>query len=76
MGDSAHPERAAEWADLLAEIDRLRALPVIATCGECGHVGFGDYCCHPTFDGLEKHQRQELSHDAAPPSWCPMRGQQ
>ncbi|MGL4257970.1 MAG: hypothetical protein ACRCSL_16675 [Microbacterium sp.] len=67
-----------EWRllleEALVEIDRLRRLPVVETCGECGHVGFGDYCSHQRFDGLEKHDRPELSHNAAPPEWCPLRG--
>lgn len=67
-------EVRAELDRLRAELYRLRRLPVIKTCGECGHVGFGDYCSHPRFDGMEKHDRPELSQDAAPPEWCPLRG--
>lgn len=59
--------------ELLAEIDRLRALPVIATCGECGwHVdslGARD-CGYPGMCGAVG----SVESDPAPPAWCPLRG--
>lgn len=63
-------DRAA--IDLLAEIDRLRALPVIATCEDCAHlrryVGMPDYCAHTSTVG------RDTDADAAPPEWYPLRG--
>ena len=59
------------------EIVRLRALPVLATCGECGWAtddpdsptdpGSGEWC------GRDERKRQ-IRTDAAPPSWCQYRG--
>lgn len=72
-----------ERAELLAEIDRLRALPVLRTCGDCRYhltnvravaqgaapwVGVvGADCSHE--DGPE-----ECDASSAPPSTCPLRG--
>lgn len=61
---------------LLAEIDRLRALPVIATCGECGYrssrlgseIGAVMRVC------TNAYPPRETDYDAAPPGWCPLRG--
>lgn len=57
--------------------DAVRALPVLATCGECGWAtddpespsdpGSGEWC------GRDAKRRQ-IRTDAAPPSWCPLRG--
>lgn len=57
----------SETRDLLAEIDRLRALPVIATCGECGFYE-APICEHIL--GL----RSVDDENAIPPEWCPLRG--
>lgn len=84
----AHVERDA-WLSrgtrrtlgvLLAEIDRLRALPVLPTCGECpAHAEVGDdgpngadgigYVC-----GHHEDLRATGPGDT-PPSWCPLRGE-
>ena len=63
---------------LRAEIDRLRALPVIATCGECKyrddagvHRESQEWCDHPR---LRPGPDAPVSSDAAPPEWCPLRG--
>lgn len=58
--------------------DAVRALPVIATCGECGrldhYLGTGpSFCAHPQASGDERGQGY-VAADDAPPSWCPMRG--
>lgn len=57
--------------------DAVRALPVLATCGECGWAtddpdsptdpGSGEWC------GRDARRRQ-IRTDAAPPSWCQYRG--
>jgi len=68
--------------DLLAEIDRLRALPVLRTCGECGRYGraeaedghgpcYDERAAIATPDGLRP---AATVANAAPPSWCPLRG--
>lgn len=70
----------SETRDLLAEIDRLRALPVIATCGECGWARDGGHsydgplvvCGKITHDSLG--WRQTISVADEPPTWCPLRG--
>lgn len=58
--------------------DAVRALPVIATCGECGHLdhylGTGpSFCAHTRAAGDERDQTY-VAADDAPPSWCPWRG--
>ena len=57
---------------LLAEVDELRRLPVIATCGDCAHRRGSSYseCAHPGATG-PVHVTQR---DAEPPTWCPLRG--
>ena len=51
----------------------VRALPVIATCGECGwhrdYLGGRD-CAHKDGRGVIG----AVSWDPPPPSWCPLRG--
>lgn len=51
--------------------DAVHALPVIATCGECGwcegEVTRGPWC------ERDPHSRAVDRYDA-PPSWCPLRG--
>lgn len=80
------PERLAEilasidrgdtWdrtaVDLAREVRRLRALPVLRTCGECGHR-LPSFCDHPSIMSLPKGRR-EIDYGAEPPSWCPFRG--
>lgn len=63
---------------LLAEIDRLRALPVLRMCGECGWRRVGtsydgpvSYCGH---DGMRRHLHDGGDCDFEPPAWCPLRG--
>lgn len=57
--------------DLLAEIDKLRSLPVLRTCGGCRHIwgegSAGHTCTH------ERGNEGPVSPRAAPPSWCPLR---
>ncbi len=77
----AHVERDA-WLSrgtrrtmgvLLDEIDRLRALPVLRTCGSCVHLyRRGRSCEHPTAVTPGEARRVDPSHE--PPSWCPWRG--
>ena len=59
----------SETRDLLAEIDRLRALPVIATCGECGHTpsryARPRVCQHPALLAREGVDVAEAVRDAA-----------
>jgi hypothetical protein len=59
--------------DLLAEIDALRRLPVIAMCGDCGHLGGGypDATCTHIDAGADEPPTVE---HVSPPSWCPLRG--
>lgn len=59
--------------------DAVRALPVIATCGECKclahYLGTGpSFCRHPRACGNERGLTY-IAADDAPPSWCPLRGQ-
>ncbi len=59
--------------DLLAEIDRLRALPVMDVCGRC------DDCCQALANGGAACMHPKIGYRAtvasdAPPSWCPLRG--
>jgi hypothetical protein len=60
---------------LLAEIDRLRALPVLATCGACGwHVDFDGAreCVYPR-TRMVVGAVESVASDP-PPAWCPLRG--
>lgn len=61
----------------LAELRRVRALPVIATCHACPWVGptsGGWSCDHDTsIERTGGPQGPRVDPDAAPPSWCPMR---
>lgn len=50
--------------------DAVRALPVIATCGECRWCHATEVCMHP-----RAHAEREIDGCAMPPpSWCPLRG--
>ncbi len=69
--------RASPSREYDAELDRLRARDVLATCGECGFIQRdGDrpprfYCAHP------KHARGfavYVSKADVPPPACPLRG--
>ena len=72
-----------DMAALVAEVRRLRALPVIVTCRGCAHRDM-DECCHgaapksgarpatrylPAMAGDYPH----ILPDSAPPEWCPLR---
>lgn len=63
--------------ELLAEIDRLRALPVLRTCGECGHASprsrRSHLCDHPDVYDVPDPHLLKIDHDAAPPERCPLR---
>lgn len=48
--------------------DAVRALPVIATCGECG------WYLPPTCGAVDGPARYVSDPASAPPSWCPLRG--
>lgn len=66
--------------ELLAEIDRLRALPVLRTCGECRwcepvSVPPQPSCQHPRTLSAHSIGYMPVNVDAAPPSWCPLRGE-
>lgn len=60
--------------ELLAEIGRLRALPVMDVCNRCDDCMPTDHdtgeaaCTHP------KIGERAVVANAAPPSWCPLRG--
>lgn len=62
-------------ADAREEIDRLRRLPAIATCGKCGwhrvtrvFADRLDYCGHPSA------RNGDVGSVEPPPEWCPLRG--
>jgi hypothetical protein len=63
--------------ELLAEIDALRRLPVIATCEACPHGNAAEgrqlYCFHPSAS-RETDGNPRMVKRAVPPSWCPWRG--
>lgn len=84
MADGSGPrsEQAAAIRRLASEVLRLRALPVLRTCGACASYGQAeadDGCgpCHhaasliATPHGLVP---AATMGDAPPPSWCPLRG--
>lgn len=52
------------------EIDALRRLPVIRTCGGCRWCHPTEVCAH-----ARAHIEQEIDgSDRTPPEWCPLRG--
>lgn len=63
---------------LLADLDRLRSLPVLRTCGECGHASprsrKSHLCDHPSVYDVADPHLLKIDHDAAPPVRCPLRG--
>ena len=68
---------------LAIEVRRLRALPVIATCGACAWCGpssGGWSCDHPRSIAAVQRaapgcpQGGHVGHDAPPPADCPLRG--
>ena len=64
-------------ADAREEIDRLRRLPVIATCGECGYESLtSDADGYEASVCTKSWPRQWLlvRADKEPPEWCPLRG--
>lgn len=65
-------DRELERDKARKEVDALRSLPVLRTCGGCSehgldHAGEGR-CYHDAIDGTL------VDLDAAPPDWCPLRG--
>jgi hypothetical protein len=62
---------------LCAEIDALRRLPVLPTCGDCGHCirlyPQGAECWHPK-SRSNGHLHVAIDRDAPPPlNVCPLR---
>lgn len=62
-------------AEAREEMDRLRRLPAIATCGKCGwhrvtrvFADRLDYCGHPSA------RNGDVGNGEPPPEWCPLRG--
>lgn len=76
-------DRGDAWdrtaVELAREVERLRALPVIAACGECpahaevgeegpnGADGIGYVCGHHS-------DLRAAAPGDVPPAWCPLRG--
>jgi hypothetical protein len=71
-GEYTYPALASGVATLRAEVDRLRSLPVIPTCGDCRHIwnagAAGAECNH------ERGNTGPVESKKAPPTWCPQRG--
>ncbi len=73
--DPADDVGFVEALDLLAEIDRLRMLPVLSTCGDCGWLSSAMERAHPVCDHpLSLDKRTARGRDASPATWCPLRG--
>lgn len=60
--------------DLLDEIDRLRALPVIPTCGDCGWQTSALSKKRAVIHVCRKSKSREIDLSTAPPTWCELRG--
>lgn len=74
-----HADRAQlDRRKLLDELDALRRLPVISSCGGCTHcVDVSEYhepcawhCHHP----LRTVEVGVVDGELPPPDWCPLRG--
>lgn len=66
-------------ADLLIEeVERLRRLPVVATCGGCSRRDVSDGACLHVDVPLNNDDKVNGLHyvgiDSEPPDWCPLRG--
>ena len=62
-----------------AEIDALRRLPVIATCGDCAHLGADEHCDDEgrwlyCSGGDIARMLPNDARGSVPPAWCPLRG--
>lgn len=64
-------ELLAEVEGMRVEIERLRALPVLRTCADCGYcvtdLHVGEWCDRD-------EQQRDTERESPPPSWCPLRG--
>ncbi len=66
---------------VVEERDRLRALPVIATCGSCGWARDAGRITLTNAPAVQCSMvtqnsagwRKPQPHDCKPPKWCPMR---
>ena len=64
---------------LVAEVRRLRSLPVIETCGACYHLGLKSAAKSPTFTCTKAKRdvydtpSSEARKPPVPPDWCPIR---
>lgn len=79
VGDRIGLDATHDLHALRAEIGRLRALPVLRTCGECRwcepvSVPPSPSCQHPRTLATHSIGYMPVDVDAAPPSWCPQRG--
>lgn len=66
---------------LRAEVDRLRSLPVLPSCGDCSHLdgGMGGAWCTRAPRGTDCRVDHDpipgpVGYGTPPPSWCPWRG--
>lgn len=76
LTDIGPPKHEDAIGDLLAEIDLLRALPVLRTCAPCRH--WRSYAGIDDAPDVVRCVRDELASavdlDKPPPSRCPLRG--
>ena len=76
--DRTAADLARSLGESRTEIDRLRALPVIATCGECGHApsryARPRVCQHQALFDREDPALLTVEHADVPPAGCPLRG--
>lgn len=66
--------------ELLEETDRLRALPVLRTCGDCRWCEPVSWppspsCQHPRTLAAHQIGYMPVNVDATPPATCPLRGE-
>ncbi len=79
---AAEREALAERVSVLEEqdarLEAARALPVLRTCGECGHApsryARPRVCQHPALFDREDPVLLTVEHADAPPVGCPLRG--
>jgi len=74
---------ASDVSDLIAEVRRLLALPIIETCGMCARLekDCGGYHCGGLWmvegeSGYSYIECGKVDWQAEPPAWCPLKAQQ
>lgn len=72
VADSWRTVKRGEVLTMLGEVRRLRTLPVVPSCGWCGHCATDADAPTQTFCDLDTESRS-IWADEPPPDWCHLR---